>query len=57
MGRAIKEYSMGAVLQLNFTNIKAAHLEIVGWDKKNAAAFLHHHSWEIAVRQMLKYLP
>jgi hypothetical protein len=56
MGAAVEKYSMGAVLDLNFSNIKTAHQKLMHWNKDDADIFLESHSWDLAAKQISKHI-
>lgn len=56
IGYAIDVYRLGAALDMSMKNFNECHRAISSWDAASALSFLGEHSWEVAARQINKYL-
>lgn len=56
LSEAVLEYSMGAVIKHDFSNIETALRCIVDWDPSAADAFLETHTWAKGVGRLITAL-
>ncbi|MDW2301104.1 glycosyltransferase [Vibrio alginolyticus] len=56
IGKAVKEYALGATVDSNMTNIFESLSSLNDWDKSNAKVFLKEHSWDFSVNKIRSIL-
>lgn len=56
VGRAVKYYNLGSVVDLDMRNVGNAIFDIINWDSNNADKFLSSHSWDSSVKKIKEIL-
>lgn len=54
IGKAVKEYKLGEVIGLDFSNSADRIQNLAEWDADNASQFLREHSWENSIQKIKK---
>lgn len=56
LSEAVRIYSLGAVISIDFSNIRQALDAIAEWDETAAERFLESHTWEEGARRLIRFL-